>query len=383
MTAAAGQLCHTPFGDFQLQRYPARRDEPLQAWCGADLLLLEEVRRREMEGWSGGAHRLVANDEHGALCVALSPAALWTDSALSALALQRNLTVSQRPPVPVIWSVEAPPAGFTLVAMRVPKQLPYFTYQLAVLARRIEPGAVVLAAGMDKHLSPRVAALLEQYIGPTERHRGRRKARLFSAVRDTRSRAAPAHPGVGYHCPGLPGELISLPNVFSADRLDGGSRLLLEHLRELAPGERLLDLACGNGVLGLAAFRAGLAPRVVFADESAMAVASARANAERLFPDAPEAFAYHHGDGVAHYQGPAVDLALCNPPFHLNHAVDDYAGRRLLQQCARLLAPGGRLCLVANRHLDYRPVLRKQFRQVEQVAADRRFCVWLARRGRA
>ncbi|MCB2068942.1 MAG: methyltransferase, partial [Ottowia sp.] len=98
---------------------------------------------------------------------------------------------------------------------------------------------------------------------------------------------------------------------------------------------------------------------LVFADESAMAIASARGNVARLVPDLAGDCRFHHGDGLLAYTGAAAGLILCNPPFHLNHAVDEYAGRRLAAQCAAHLAPGGVLCLVANRHLDYTPVLRR------------------------
>ena len=373
---AADTLCSTPFGDFHLQRHAARKEEPLQAWCAADLLLLEESHRLGIPG----SDALVLNDEHGALCVALQPAALWTDSALAALALRHNLAANRRDRVMVVWSTQVPALRPRLAVLRIPKQLPYFEYQLAALARLLAPGGTVLAAGMDKHLSPAVADLLEHYIGPTERQPGQRKARLFSARLERRPGVPDAPSPASYYCDEVAGELQSLPNVFSRDKLDGGSRLLLAQLSRLAPAATLLDLACGNGVLGLAAFRAGLAPAVVFTDESAMAVASARANGARLFGSDQNAFVFHQGDGVADYSGTPADLVLCNPPFHLNHAMDEYAGRRLLQQCVRHLPPGGRLCLVANQHLDYLATLRRHFRRVEKLARDRRFIVWLAQR---
>ena len=372
---AADALCRTPYGDFRLQRYPARRDETLVAWCAADLLLLEEIYRRQVPA----ADILVVNDEHGVLGVALQPRGLWTDSALAVLALQRNLQQSGRAQVPVVWSTEVPAAAPQLVALRIPKQLPYFEYQLGVLAGILEPGTTLLAAGMDKHLSPQVTQLLERYVGPAQRHRGERKARLFSVIRDTRS-APPVAALTGYHCAVLAGELQALPNVFSRDKLDGGSSLLLQQLPALPRANTLLDLACGNGVLGLAGFRAGLAPAAVFVDESAMALASARANSASLFPEDGTAFTFLQDDGLSSYRGPQADLILCNPPFHLQHTVDDYAGRRLLEQCARHLQPGGHLCLVANQHLDYLPTLRRHFQRVDRLARDRRFIVWLARR---
>lgn len=372
---SADTLCPTPYGAVRLLRYPARRDEPLQAWCSADLLLLEELQRLGVSG----ERLLVVNDEHGALAVPSGAGDLWTDSALAARAVAQNLDVNGRPAIRVTWSTDAPPMTASAVALRVPKQLPYFEYQLSRLAGGTPVGTTVLAAGMDKHLSPRVASLLEHYIGPTRRQPGQRKARLFSACRDERA-ATPPPDETTYHCDAVGGELRALANVFSRDRLDGGSRLLLDTLPLLSPAHTVIDLACGNGVLGLAALRLGLAGELVFADESAMAAASAQANLARLFPGVSADCSFHHGDGLLEYSGAAAGLILCNPPFHLNHAVDEYAGRRLLAQCAAHLAPGGRLCLVANRHLDYAPVLRRNFRHVEKMAADRRFTVWQSRR---
>lgn len=372
---AADALCSTPYGDYRLRRYPTRRDEPLQAWCAADLLLLEELHRLGVRG----DQLLVVNDDHGALAVPLQPAAVWTDSALASLAIQQNLADNGRPPVTNVWSTELPPTGVTVVALRIPKQLQFLEYQLAVLGKLLPRGSTVLAAGMDKHLSPRVAGLLEQHIGPTQRHRGQRKARLFSAVRDNRPAVSPEK-NTGYYCEAAGGELQSMPNVFSQDRLDGGARLLVDTLAGLEPVATLADLACGNGVLGLAALRRELCRQAVFADESAMAIASARLNVTRLAPGLQDRCVFHHGDGLLNYRGPRAELILCNPPFHLNHAVDEYAGRRLLAQCASHLEPGGRLCLVANRHLDYQATLRRDFRRLEKLAQDKRFIVWLAQR---
>ncbi len=365
----------TSYGTFELHRYPARRQEPLQAWCAADSLLLEAISKLPVTA----EDILVVNDEQGALCVALQPAALWTDSALSAQALERNCRINDRERTPLVWSTQSPSCKPACVALRIPKQLPYLEYQLARLARLMPPGATLLAAGMDKHLSPRTAQILERHIGPTERQRGQRKARLFCATRDDRP-ASTYNATATYHCEVLDAQLRALPNVFSRDKLDIGSRFLLDYLDQLAPVETVIDLACGNGVLGLAAVKKGLARDVVFCDESSMAIASAWLNASQLFPQQTENFDFHHGDGLLGYEGAPAELILCNPPFHLNHTVDEFAGRHLLQQCSQHLRPGGRLCLVANRHLDYMPTLKRGFADVEQVARNNKFIIWLAQK---
>jgi 23S rRNA (guanine1835-N2)-methyltransferase len=362
------------FGTFVLHRYPSRSGETLLAWCGADTLALDEVYRRKVPD----ARTLVVNDAHGALCVALQPEAMWTDSMLAAKALEENARANTCQPTPVIWSTETPALEVDLVVLRVPKQRAYLEYQLYVIAQLLPQGHTLLAAGMDKHLSPHTAELLERYIGPTERPPGQRKARLFSAVRDDRQ-VAYRDLSASYYCAQLDADIHSLPNVFSQDKLDPGARFLLDHLHALEPVETAIDLACGNGVLGLAALKLGLASNVVFCDESALAIASAKHNASTLFPQQLQRLQFLHGDGLKQYTGKNAQLILCNPPFHQEHTVNEFAGRRLLKQCSQHLAPGGQLLLVANRHLDYLPILRANFATVKKWASNAKFSLFLAR----
>ncbi|MEH6590297.1 MAG: class I SAM-dependent methyltransferase [Halioglobus sp.] len=362
-------LLTTPLGIFQLQRYPPRPSDSLQAWNSADTLLIDAIHKEV----PAGADVLVVNDDQGALSLALSPVSIWSDSALSGIAISRNLQANDRGTGQFIASTEYPAGPFSAVALKVPKLLSYFEYQLALLAAVLQPGTPLFASGMDKHLSPQVASLLEKYIGPTQRQRGQHKARVFVATKDQREN----QPGPGEHtyfCEALGRDLTAKPNVFSRDSLDIGSRFLIEHFSQLGSAEALIDLACGNGVLGLCAERLGLAGTIAFCDESAMAIASARANAGQ----GNNQYYFQQADGLIDYAGPEAQLILCNPPFHSNHAVDEYAGKRLIQQCADYLTSDGRLCLVANRHLPYAQVLGRGFRQVEKLAQSRKFTIWLA-----
>ena len=370
VAAAPTRLC-CPQGEFELTRYPGRKQDPLQAWCSADMLLLEAAG-------NGKRNVLVVNDDHGALAVALSPCGSWTDSALSVTAGQLNCEQNRRSYPSVTWSTQAPGDAYEHIFMRVPKLLSYFEYQLATLAATLPANARLYIAGMDKHLSPRTASLIETYFAQVRRHRGKHKARLFTAVSTGQTLHRQRDGERRYHCAELGGELTAGPNVFSGDQLDIGSRFLLQQLGSLDPVETAADLACGNGVLGIAALKQGVAREVLFADESAMAIASAHHNCATLVAGANTCF--HHGDGLIG-TGRRFDLILCNPPFHLGHTVDEYAGRRLLGQAAEHLLPGGCLVLVANRHLDYGSGLRRGFRTVEKLAQNNKFIVWLAQPG--
>lgn len=373
MVAAAPTLYQSPVGPLELLRYPRRKQESLQAWCSADTLLIEAA----LAYAPALRPDLVVNDEHGALATALAPTTLWTDSALATKATAENLQRNKRPDIPVRWSTESPDSGLQLVVLRVPKLQAYFEHQLAILTGALAEGGTLVCGGMDKHLSSRTAETIEKYFGPVTRHRGQRKARIFTARKT--AGAVPCPPqSPEYYCEALQAGLKNRPNVFSGGSLDIGSRFLIEQLHKIEPAESVADLACGNGVLGFCALKRGIGRHLTLCDESAMAIAAARDNATALGLN--EAVQFHHGDGLNGLQQ-GFDRILCNPPFHLGHTVDDFAGRRLLSQCVQRLNPGGSLYVVANRHLDYGQALARDFQSVERLAQDKKFTVWVARRG--
>ncbi|MEP5763130.1 MAG: class I SAM-dependent methyltransferase [Halieaceae bacterium] len=365
----------TAFGPVVLRRFPLRQRDPLQAWNAADLLLLEYAA-----GLSTPPHRtLLVNDEFGALSIPLgAECCVWTDSQVSNEAIAHNASGNQLAAAPRITPVTGSPGReFDLVLLRIPKQLSLLRYQLRLLAAELPPGSKIVCGGMDKHLPRACADIIEEYLGPTERHRGGHKARIFSSVVSGKHTGTEV-PLQRFYCEQLGHDVESLPNVFSAAALDIGTRLLLAQLaaRE-APG-RAVDLCCGNGVIGLCAMAAQPELALDFIDESSLAVASARLNVERLFPERLQHCSFTQSDGFRQFQGPAPDWILCNPPFHQQHIVDTFTGERLLRQAARVLSPGGELWLVANRHLGYEKTLARAFASKTLLAENEKFRVWQA-----
>ena len=218
---SAVMLAASPFEKLKLRHYPALKNG--RGYNSADSLLVEAA----LGSGVAGHQTLVINDEFGALCVALGAATLWTDSYLAKLSLDHNLALNNAAPVTVVWSTDDLSSVVAAkvcdaAIMRVPKQQAYFQFQLSQLNRYLPVGALVLAAGMDKHLPAGTAELLERYIGPTERHRGQRKARLFSAVRDDRC-VEPFCGTAAYYNESLHSKLTSGSNVFAREKMDIGS----------------------------------------------------------------------------------------------------------------------------------------------------------------
>src|SRR5690606_37044973 len=82
-----------------------------------------------------------------------------------------------------------------------------------------------------------------------------------------------------------------------------------------------------------------------------------------------------HGEPSA-----SADLIVLNPPFHDGAAIDATVVQELLDAASRVLRPGGRLWLVHNSHLRYRPEVERRVGPVRQAARDRRFTVLVATR---
>jgi len=362
----------TAGGTFVLRRFPLRKNELLRAWNSADQLLVDYALGDNITD-----SVLVVNDEYGAVSLAVNSfkTTLWTDSSISWSALKHNFLSNNIPVLPeLLWSTEKLTNKFKLVLIRLPKQLALLDHQLKELKPYLQADALVLTAGMDKHTSEGVLEILNKIIGPTERHRGVKKAHIFSTRNDCADGGLTPYPS-SYFCEEVEGELINHANTFSREQLDIGSRFMIKQFSRLPQSVNIVDLACGNGVLGIAAAKRVNPSRLVFLDESNMSVVSALLNANALLTDSEINIEAYKGDGFEHYSGVEPDLILCNPPFHQNFVVDGYVGQRLVRQAAGVLGKGGTLWLVANRHLPYFREMKSLFSSVKKIAENSKFLV--------
>ena len=139
------------------------------------------------------------------------------------------------------------------------------------------------------------------------------------------------------------GELLTFvvdTGVFASERLDPGTALLIENLA-LSPTDRVLDLGCGWGAVGVAAARAVPRGEVVLTEVNRRAARLAEANLLRNSVRNAEVKVGPLFEPVADR---TFDVIASNPPYR--------AGRELildlLAQAPDHLAPGGRLVLVGK-----------------------------------
>ena len=165
--------------------------------------------------------------------------------------------------------------------------------------------------------------------------------------------------------------LWSQPGVFSWDRLDAGSALVLEHLPPLTG--RGADLGCGIGILALAALASPAVTQLTLIDIDRRAVTAA----ERNVSDPRASFRWADvRHGIADLNG--IDFVVMNPPFHDTGIEDQSLGQQFVERAAAMLRPGGICWLTANRHLPYERLMQKLFRAVTPQADANGFKIIMA-----
>lgn len=162
----------------------------------------------------------------------------------------------------------------------------------------------------------------------------------------------------------------SMPGVFNHGKLDTGTALLLQHLNHIQDG-RVLDFACGAGIIGAALKLQAPAIELYCSDISALAVTSTSATlaANQLNGQVLAA------DGLPAH--PALfKHIVSNPPFHTGIKTDYSISEMFIAQSAAKLQVGGTLTLVANNHLAYQQLLEKTFGSVTVLAKANGFVVY-------
>ncbi|MCC3779822.1 methyltransferase [Streptomyces sp. UNOB3_S3] len=370
----------TPHGEYELTRFPEDPRDTLRAWDSADEYLLQHLAEA---GTDLSGTVVVVGDRWGALATALAghrPTQI-SDSHLGQEATRANLARAGVPAgdVRLLSTRDTPPGRIDVLLVRVPKSLALLEDQLHRLAPALHENTVVIGTGRVTEIHTSTLQLFETLLGPTRTSLAVKKSRLIFCTPDP-AVTRPANPwphryalptGIG---PASGMTVTNHAGIFCADRLDIGTRFYLAHLPERRGPERVVDLGCGNGVVGTAAALANPEAELLFTDESHQAVASAEATfRENAGPDAVATFRV--GDGLEGVPASSVDLVLNNPPFHSHQATTDTAARRMFAGARDALRPGGELWVVGNRHLGYHVRLRRLFGGCEVVASDPKFVV--------
>jgi 16S rRNA (guanine1207-N2)-methyltransferase len=246
--------------------------------------------------------------------------------------------------------------------------------RIAEAMERVAPGGLIVVAGGKDDGIASLRKRIDEFVpldGHLPKHHG--IALWFHRPADTEAAAAlrAANPGLV-----VEGRFHTAPGMFSFDKVDAGSKLLVENL----PGDlrgNIADFCAGWGYVAaeVAARSAGLSGLDLYEAEF----------------DALEAAKGNLGEGAVEPRFFWIDLLteaverrydaiVMNPPFHRSRATEPEIGAGMIRAAAKALKPGGRLFMVANRQLPYEPVLAAAFSSHAEIARDGMFKIFAARR---
>lgn len=363
-----------------LSRLPDVEADNLQAFDATDRLLLETAT--DLVGPDSKV--VVIGDRYGALTLgalaglAVGHVRVNQDLFSGRLALERNA---------VSAGLEGRFTGHELsrellddadvVLLQLPKSLAELEEIADAVARFAAPDAVLLAGGRVKHMSLGMNAVLERYFASVQPQLARQKSRVLVA---REPKAAPNdHPfPVVESLPELGITVCAHGAAFSGARLDIGTRYLLTFMDRIPAARQAVDLGCGTGILATMYALRHPDALVVATDQSAAAVASAKATAKAN--GLGERVAVIHDDAMSTLEPGSADLILLNPPFHLGASVHAGAALKMFQAAARVLAPGGELWTVYNSHLQYRAALERHIGPTVEEGRNPKFTVTRSRK---
>lgn len=255
---------------------------------------------------------------------------------------------------------EAAEGAFDLVLLLPSRQREAARAGLAEGLQRLSPHGVLLACAQNDEGARSIEADLRKLAGSVQSQSkqhcrvmwvARESARIDAALRDAWAQAdAPRSI--------LAGRYRSRPGLFAWDRIDTASALLADCLPADLAGTAA-DFGAGWGFLADALLSRcpGIRSLDLYEAE-ARALPLARENLAAHAARVELGFHWHDvGAGVPG----RYDVIVSNPPFHVDRADRPQLGQAFIRAASQALHPGGRLLLVANRHLPYEAVLRAGF----------------------
>ena len=347
----------------EILRYPIRKNETLQGWDSADELALSHIKSQDLKD----KKILIVNDQFGALSVGLEgfDFQTYTDSFVSFMGICQNTQQKVMP----LKNLNDLRGMFDYVLIQIPKNLSFFEDILAHLTHHLHKDSQVICMAMVKHLSPTSFDLLNKYIGQTSTSLAQKKARLIFANFEKTPVTSPFPLEVKID--GFDKNFINHSNLFSREKLDIGTRFFLDHLPQ-GNFEKILDLGCANGIIGIKAKIINPKAQIYFSDESAMAIQSAEENYKNYHSDKAH---FYWTNCFENQEREFLDLVLCNPPFHQQNTIGDFIAWQMFQDSFNALKKGGVLRVIGNSHLAYQVKLKKLFGNSQVIATNNKFMI--------
>ncbi len=262
-----------------------------------------------------------------------------------------------------------------LVIIYFPKSKQELRYTLAMINRNITPDSRVLIVGENNGGIKSLAKQAKSLLNYCEKIDAARHCILFDVSLKNTDTSFSVDDWFTFYPLDIGNTSITvaaLPGVFSQNKLDIGTKVLLNHLPDDLSGS-CLDFGCGAGVIATLLAKKYQDVTVSLTDVSAMALASAKKTLA-LNHLSGDVFAT---DSLSHIDK-TYQHVVSNPPFHQGIKTNYQATEQFLSGIHHHIATNGSLLLVANSFLQYRPLMENHFKAIESICQQNGFTVYRA-----
>ncbi|WP_434352903.1 methyltransferase [Psychrobacter sp. HD31] len=365
--------------NYHLQRYPTTDDQSLRAWSNAEILATNYLFEQQLQS----SQIVLCNDRFGVWNCLLNGQTHQQNNGFKQIktvvtytsqqkAITQNLlannlndTIDVISPLETLKNVE-------VALIKVPKSLELFELFLAQVHKGATADTQVICCFMTKYFANSLLKIAACYFDEIEQSQAWKKARLLILKKPK------SHVDYGSFINQITFNQTNYQQyfgVFSADKIDIGTQFLLQqfdgiNLMVKNKENKILDLACGNGVIAKTLSAQNPNAEFTLTDDFNLAVESAKLNLAGINAK------YLWDDSLDKIENDYFDLVVSNPPFHFEHENNIEVSLGLFKQVRRVLKNGGRFILVANKHLSYDTHLLPIFKQVHLVAYNKKFAVY-------
>lgn len=150
--------------------------------------------------------------------------------------------------------------------------------------------------------------------------------------------------------------------IFSPNKVDTGTLAMLSQI-EFSEDDKILDLGCGYGIIGILASKLIGVENIIMCDISDDAITLSKENAKLNGVEGVEII---KSDGLDEIRDSDFTLILSNPPYHADFSVP----KRFIEEGYKRLVFGGRMLMVTKRKDWYKNKFISIFGGVKIIEQD-------------
>ena len=236
--------------NFTLRRFPLQEADSFLAWNASDEYIIKEINSRNVNYKSV----LLIEDEFGAIGTSLKADKIYfvNDSILSQKGIKANFELNHKKldNLNFLSPYASFPTDIDLIILKLPKINRYTEFLLAKLNFYYDENIDFIAGSMVKYLNNTIYELFKSYLSDFTYSLSWKKAKIITGKLATKQESKEFNTIINE----FELTLINYPNLFSSQKLDLGTRFLLENYPKLTlPNaiDSIIDVGSANGILGL------------------------------------------------------------------------------------------------------------------------------------